>query len=161
MGEAAIHAPDLAGGFLVAYTLDRVGRKPTVTLSYLSAAASVLVLAAAATTGSPTWTLVAFTAAVFCATCAWVSAYPTFSELFPTHLRATGVGASVAVGRTGAILGQIVLGELALAFGLWSAFGLLAGFWLIGAAAGVVWWVRGVEARGMTLERLAPVEGRS
>ena len=35
------------------------------------------------------------------------------SELFPTHLRATGIGASVAVGRTGAILGQIVLGELA------------------------------------------------
>ena len=151
----------LAGGFLVAWALDRVGRKPTVTLSYLAAAASVLVLAAAATTGSPAWTLVAFTAAVFCATCAWVSAYPTFSELFPTHLRATGVGASVAVGRTGAILGQIVLGELALAFGLWSAFGLLAGFWLIGAAAGAVWWVRGIEARGMTLERLAPVGGRS
>lgn len=45
--------------------------------------------------------------------------------------------------------------------GLWSAFSLLAGFWLIGAAAGDVWWVRGIEARGMTLERLAPEGGRS
>ncbi len=149
----------LAGGFLVAWALDRAGRKPTVTVSYLAAAASVLVLAGAATTGSAGWTLAAFTAAVFCATCAWVSAYPTFSELFPTHLRATGIGASVAVGRTGAILGQIVLGELALSFGLWSAFGLLAGFWLIGAVAGAVWWVRGVEARGVALERLAPAGG--
>jgi len=114
----------------------------------------VMVLAAAATTGSPWVTLVAFTLAVFCATCAWVLAYPTFSELFPTHLRATGIGASVAVGRTGAILGQIVLGELALNFGLWTAFGLLAIFWLIGATAGAIWWARGIEARGLTLEVL-------
>lgn len=77
------------------------------------------------------------------------------SELFPTHLRATGIGASVAVGRTGAILGQIVLGELALNFGLWTAFGLLASFWLIGAVAGAIWWARGIEARGLTLEALA------
>ncbi len=92
---------------------------------------------------------------MFCATSGWVSAYPTFSELFPTHLRATGIGASVAVGRTGAILGQIVLGELALNFGLWTAFGLLAIFWLIGATAGAIWWARGIEARGLTLEALA------
>ena len=71
------------------------------------------------------------------------------------HLRATGIGASVAVGRTGAILGQIVLGELALNFGLWTAFGLLAIFWLIGATAGAIWWARGIEARGLTLEALA------
>ena len=146
----------LAGGLLVAYLLERVGRKPTVTCSYLAAAASVLVLATAATTGSAALTLAAFTLAVFCATCGWVSAYPTFAELFPTHLRATGIGASVAFGRTGAILGQIVLAELALSFGLWSAFSLLAGFWLIGAVAGAIWWVRGVEARGLSLEQLTP-----
>jgi len=145
----------LAGGLLVAWALDARGRKPTVTLSYLAAAVSVMVLAAAATTGSAGLTLAAFTLAVFCATCAWVSAYPTFSELFPTHLRATGIGASVAVGRTGAILGQVVLGELALNFGLWTAFGLLAVFWLIGAATGAIWWARGIEARGLTLEALA------
>ena len=145
----------LAGGFLVAYLLERAGRKPTVTFSYLAAAVSVIVLAVAAISGSPGLTLAAFTLAVSCATCAWVSAYPTFFELFPTHLRATGVGASVAVGRTGASIGQIVVAELALSFGLWSAFGLLAGFWLIGPAAGALWWVRGVEARGMSLEALA------
>jgi len=58
------------------------------------------------------------------------------------------------LGRTGAILGQIVLGELALNFGLWTAFGLLAIFWLIGATAGAIWWARGIEARGLTLEAL-------
>jgi MFS family permease len=145
----------LAGGLLVSWALDRHGRKPTVFLSYLSAAGSVLVLALAASTGSPTLTLVAFTAAVFFATCAWVSAYPTFSELFPTHLRATGVGASVAVGRIGAIIGAVVLAETASAFGLWSAFAVLSGLWGIGALAAGVWWLRGVEGRGRSLEALA------
>ena len=60
------------------------------------------------------------------------------------------------IGRTGALLGQVVLGELALNFGLWTAFGLLAAFWLIGAVAGAIWWARGIEARGLSLEALAP-----
>lgn len=92
---------------------------------------------------------------MFCTTTAWVGAYPTFTELFPTHLRATGVGVSVAVGRVGAIIGKVVLGLSAAAFGLFTGFALLAGFWLIGAAAAVVWWVRGIEGRGRTLEALS------
>lgn len=145
----------LAGGLVVAWALDALGRKPTVLFAYTAAALSVLVVAAAATTGSPGLTLAAFTLAVGCATAAWVSAYPTFSELFPTHLRATGVGASVAVGRVGAIIGSILLGETASAFGLWSGFAVLAALWSIGAVAAGVWWLRGVEARGMSLEALA------
>lgn len=145
----------LVGGLLVSWSLDRIGRKPTVLLAYVAAALSVLTVAGAATTGSAALTLAAFTFAVLCATSAWVSAYPTFSELFPTHLRATGVGASVAVGRVGAILGAVALGEAASAFGLWSGFVVLAGLWSIGAVAAGVWWLRGVEARGMSLEALA------
>jgi MFS family permease len=145
----------LLGGLLVSWALDRAGRKPTVLLAYSAASLSVLVVALAATTGSPGLTLAAFTLAVFCATAAWVSAYPTFSELFPTHLRATGVGASVAVGRVGAIIGAVVLGELASSFGLWSGFAALAGLWAIGAVAAGVWWLRGVEGCGMSLEALA------
>jgi MFS family permease len=145
----------LAGGLLVARALDRVGRRPTVFLSYTAASLSTFLVAGAATTGSPALTLAAFTVAVFFATTAWVGAYPTFTELFPTHLRATGVGASVAVGRVGAILGAVVLAETATSFGLWSAFATLAGLWAIGAVAAAVWWRRGVEARGMTLEALA------
>jgi MFS family permease len=145
----------LAGGLLVAHALDAAGRKPTVFLSYAAASLSTFLVAAAATTGSSGLTLVAFTVAVFFATTAWVSAYPTFTELFPTHLRATGVGASVAVGRVGAILGAVVLAETATSFGLWTAFATLAGLWAIGAFAAGIWWVRGIEARGMSLEALA------
>jgi len=145
----------LAGGFTVAYALDRFGRKPTTVVTYSGAMLAVLVLAAAATTGSPALVLAALTLAVFCATTAWVGAYPTFSELFPTHLRATGVGTCVAVGRVGAIIGNVVLGLSATTFGLSSGFALLAGFWAIGVLAAAIWWVRGIEARGMSLESLA------
>ncbi|MGH3861820.1 MFS transporter [Actinokineospora sp.] len=145
----------LAGGIIVSVALDRIGRRPTVTGSYLLAALSMLGCAAAATSGSLPAVVAAFTVAAFFATCAWVSAYPSFSELFPTHLRATGVGASVCVGRVGAVVGQIVLAETAVVFSLSSMFVVLGGFWLIGAVAGALWWWRGIEARGVSVETLA------
>ena len=80
----------LAGGLLVSWALDRAGRKPTLFGGYTAAAASSFMVAAAATTGSPGLTLAAFTAAVFFATTAWVSAYPTFTELFPTTCERAG-----------------------------------------------------------------------
>jgi len=147
----------LAGGVLIAWALDVLGRRPSVVAAYTGASLSMLGCAAAASTGSRTLVLVSFTVAAFFATCAWVSAYPTFSEQFPTHLRATGVGASVGVGRLGAVVGQVLLAEVAVAFSVTSMFVLLAGFWLIGSVAGVVWWARGVEARGMTLGDLEQV----
>lgn len=147
----------LAGGILVSFALDRLGRKPSVTLSYFAAALSMIGCAAAAATGSATVVLVAFTIAAFFATCAWVSAYPTFSELFPTRLRATGIGASVGVGRIGAILGQVILAFAAVSLSIEVMFAILAAFWLIGAIAGGIWWRFGTEARGVSLETLAPI----
>jgi MFS family permease len=144
----------LAGGIFVSFALDRIGRKPTVTFSYTAAAISMIGCAAAAGTGSPTVVLIAFSVAAFFATCAWVSAYPTFSELFPTRLRATGIGASVAVGRVGAIIGQVMLAVTATTWGVGVMFGVLGLFWLIGALAGVIWWKFGTEARGVPLETL-------
>jgi MFS family permease len=149
------NAGALVGGLTVAWALDRHGRKPTVLLAYSAAAVSTLGLAWAASQHSATLTLIALTLAVLCASAAWMSAYPTFSELFPTHLRATAVGASVSVGRIGAIIGVVVLAKTASNFGLWSAFLSLSGLWTVGALAAGVWWLRGREGRGVRLEALA------
>jgi MFS family permease len=147
----------LAGGVLVAFALDRIGRGPSVTVSYTAAALSMIGCALAAGTGSSGVVLVAFTVAAFFATCAWISAYPTFSELFPTRLRATGIGASVGVGRIGAVLGQVVLAFAATSLSIGAMFGILAGFWMIGAVAGAIWWRFGTEANGVPLEALTRV----
>jgi hypothetical protein len=52
--------------------------------------------------------LIAFTLANLFATGSWIAAYPTFSEIFLTVLRSTGIGVSVAVGRVGASWPRLV-----------------------------------------------------
>jgi predicted MFS family arabinose efflux permease len=134
-----------------------IGRTAVTRLSYGTASISVLLLALAAVAKSPTATLVAFTLCVFSATCAWISAYTTFSELFPTELRATGIGVSVAAGRFGGMIGVVGLSYAVAGLGLVSAFVILAVFFIIGAIAALRWGRRGgVEARGMSLDAVAP-----
>ncbi len=164
----AVHVPDgfapffylignvgaLLGGTLVVLLLDRAGRKSTVPVFYLLAAAGVLVLAASMRTGSWGWVLAAFTLANLLATGGWISAYPTFSEIFPTELRATGIGISVAVGRLGAFAAPLVLTAVADRYGMVPALVLLSSFWLIGAVAMLPWRRWGVEGRGRPLEAM-------
>ncbi|MBM9506255.1 MFS transporter [Actinacidiphila acididurans] len=145
----------LIGGLVMALFLDRLGRHRTVAVSYLLAAAGVGLLAWATASGSGTWVTLAFMAASGFATAAWTSAYPTFTELFPTHLRAAGVGTSVAVGRIGAIVGTLSLPSLATHLGATASYLLVVAFWLVGAAAVAVFHRRGgIEAAGRPLETL-------
>ena len=149
----------LVGGIAAAAMLDRVGRKVTVPAFYTLAALGVLLLAAATGTGDWRWVLVAFTLANLFATGSWVSAYPMFSEIFPTHLRSTGIGLSVAVGRIGAFIAPLALTIVANAAGMLPALALLAAFWLIGVIAMIPWCFRGVEGRGMPLEAMMDSPG--
>jgi hypothetical protein len=66
----------------------------------------------------------------------------------------------VAVGRIGAVIGQVLLAATAAALDLTSMFVLLGAFWLIGAVAGGAWWRYGVEGRGRNLEELAAAGSR-
>ncbi|ERJ39854.1 MFS transporter [Burkholderia multivorans] len=144
----------LAGGLIVATLLDSAGRKITVPVSYALAAVGVLLMAAAMTTHDWRWVLAAFTLANLFATGSWVSAYPTFSEIFPTQLRSTGIGISVAVGRIGAFTAPLLLTYIADTSGMIPALLVLASFWLIGAVAMVPWYFRGVEGKGKALEAM-------
>jgi MFS family permease len=144
----------LIGGVLAAFLLDKIGRKITVPAFYALAALGVLLLAVATRTGDWHWVLVAFTLANLLATGSWISAYPTFSEIFPTHLRSTGIGLSVAVGRIGAFIAPLALTVVANAAGMSAALVLLAAFWLIGVVAMIPWYFRGIEGRGMPLEAM-------
>lgn len=143
----------LAGGLVMSGVFDRVGHRLTVGVTYTAAAAGVGLLAGATATGSATWVTAAFVVANAAGTAAWTSAYPTFTELFPTHLRGAGVGASVAVGRVGAIVGTLGLPSLATAAGATASYLLVAGFWLVGVAA-----VAGYARRGGAEPARRPLE---
>ena len=145
----------LAGGLLMAWKFDRLGRKRTVPLFYTLAALTSVLMAPAAATHSPALVLIAFMAANFCATGAWTSAYPTFSEIFPTHLRATGIGVSVAIGRVGAIAsGPLLVAVSKSAWGDAGVFGLMGFLWLAGALAMIPWGLWGIEGAGVSLETI-------
>ncbi|WP_218031447.1 MFS transporter [Paenibacillus kobensis] len=144
----------LIGGLIVAYLLERIGRKLTVPLFYTAAAGGVLLLSAATITHNWVWVLVAFTVATTFANGSWISAYVTFAEIFPTHLRSTGIGISVAVGRIGGVISPLMLTAIATSAGVSAALIVLSAFWLIGAFAMVPWYFRGVEGKGRTLEEM-------
>ena len=146
----------LAGGMAMSSFFDRIGHRATVGASYTAAAAGVGLLALATRTGSPALVTAAFALASAAGTAAWTSAYPMFTELFPTHLRGAGVGASVAVGRAGAIVGTLALPAIAVSIGPAWSYLLVVGFWLAGAAAVAVYAVRGgVEPAGRPLEAVS------
>ncbi|WP_244187973.1 hypothetical protein [Streptomyces regalis] len=75
----------LVGGLAISLVIDRHGRHRTVAASCALAAAGVGLLAWATASGSALWVTLALITANAFATAAWTSAYPTFTELFPTQ----------------------------------------------------------------------------
>ena len=146
----------LAGGLAMAAVFDRVGHRLTVGVTYLAAAGGIGLLALATASRSATLVTLAFVIANAAGTAAWTSAYPTFTELFPTHLRGAGVGTSVAVGRVGAIVGTLALPTIATHLGATASYLLVIGFWLAGVAAIAVYSHRGgAEPARQPLELVA------
>lgn len=143
----------LVGGLAMTTIFDRLGRRKTVMLFYTASAAGVGLLALATASRSGTMVTLAFIVANALATAAWTSAYPTFTELFPTHLRGVGVGTSVAIGRIGAIVGTLALPSIATHLGATASYLLVIMFWLVGVVAMGVYSLRGgVEAAKKPLE---------
>lgn len=152
----------LLGGLVMLTVIDRLGRKVTVPAFYTLAALSAMLLAPATGTGSGLVVLLTFMLANFFATGAWTSAYPTFSEIFPTHLRSTGIGLSVAVGRTGAIFsGPLLLAIYQGPTGILGALVTMALLWLVGAIVMIPWYFRGVEGAGTPLEKMVSFPGEA
>ncbi|MDQ2729068.1 MAG: MFS transporter [Actinomycetota bacterium] len=148
----------LGGGVAMTVVFDRLGRHRTVVLFYTLAAGGVALLAGATATRSAALVTIAFAVSSGLGTGAWTAAYPTFTELFPTHLRGAGVGASVGVGRIGAICGVFLLPNLATSLGATASYALVIVFWLVGVAAMVIYAARGgVDAVGRSLETVTEI----
>lgn len=144
----------LCGGVAMLAVFDRWGRKRTVPLAYGLTALSIGLLAWATATGLASAVLWSFIVVNFFGTAAWMSAYPTFAEIFPTELRSTGIGVSVGFGRLAAAVAPVLLTSVAARDGVSVAYWVLAGFWCIGVVAMLPWCVFGPEGAGASLEDL-------
>jgi MFS family permease len=139
------------GQIVMALLVDSWGRRPTMLLAFSGATVLCGALYAAHT---PLLFAVAFAVfGTFSASCG-AGAYVVISEIFPTELRATGIGLSVAVGRIGAISAPLIFFALNARYGVGSVFAAMATIFLFGALT-MLWWYRyGVEGRGRSLEQM-------
>ncbi|KAJ1933796.1 hypothetical protein EC988_009005, partial [Linderina pennispora] len=100
----------LPAGLLCAYLMDKVNRKIFIPCNYILAIIGCATLLPAANSGSGNNVLGAYCFYQVGYTFAWITAYPTFTEIFPTELRASGVGIAVAFGRiAGAVAPRILV----------------------------------------------------
>jgi putative MFS transporter len=77
--------------------------------------------------------------------------YAYTPEVFPTEVRATGMGAASAFGRIGAIASPMLVGAIFPVFGFAGVFGMTTAVLAIG---GLVVLIFGAETKGLSLERI-------
>jgi benzoate transport len=98
------------GGAVFGLLSQRVGLKPlTISVMLLSA---VMVVLFGRTAPDLTELSLLCAAAGFCTNAAIVGLYAIFAQVFPTHVRATGTGFAIGVGRGGSVLAPITAGYL-------------------------------------------------
>ena len=102
----------MVGGFFLGFLLDHFGRKPGLLLSYMFGGFSILIFSIA---DSP-----AFLYLAGIATGLFVLSLPSVlhvvaGEIYPTSIRATGVGWAAVASRVGSILGPIFGGAIQMA----------------------------------------------
>lgn len=135
----------LPGYALAAYGVERWGRRPTlIGFLLLSAAGSMLFSLGAA----PALVVGSTLLLSFALLGTWGAIYAFTPEIYPTPLRATGMGTAGAMARFGGLLAPSIVAPL-MAANFTGALGLLSGLLILAAAA-----IRmvDVEPRGQSLD---------
>jgi putative MFS transporter len=128
------------------WLVERIGRKPTLAAFLILGGISAYAFAVA---DSESVYVTALFFVGFFNLGAWGAVYPYTAELFPTRLRSTTFGVMEGVGKTAAIAGPYIFGNLKDATGstTWS----LTFVAIVMAAGGVVAAIFGRETRGHKL----------
>jgi putative MFS transporter len=144
-------AVGLIGTLICALAIDYVGRRLWFALSF---AAAALALAALAMYPAPTaeQVLTSMSIAYFFVSSINIGVYLYTPELYPTRVRALGVGSATAWLRFASMIGPTVVGMM-IASGLPAVFVTFAG---VAALAAVVTGAFAVETKGRVLEEASP-----
>jgi putative MFS transporter len=124
----------IPGYVLAAYLVDRLGRKPTLALFLISSAVCSYLFAIANT---PQLIVAGGMVLSFSLLGAWGALYAYTPELYPTDIRATGMGWASAMARAAGVLAPFMGGHL-LEVSLPLALSVYAAFFVISAVAALL-----------------------
>jgi putative MFS transporter len=147
-----IYVAQIPGYYSAAYFCEKIGRKATIVTYMLLACLSAICLAFSTTDLT---IVLASVALSFSMNGVNAGEYAYTPEVFPTHLRATGMGAASAFGRIGAICSPMLVGYIYPLWGFPGVFGMTTVILLAGALAVLL---LGVSTSGKTLEEITEEE---
>jgi MFS transporter, putative metabolite:H+ symporter len=141
----------LVGAAIAAFLIDRIGRKALFAVSFVGSAAALLFLAMIE---HPTaqQALIFNTIAYFFVSAINLGVYLYTPELYPTRVRALGVGTATAWLRLASMIGPTTVGYM-IASGLQSVF---MSFGLVSCVAALVTALFAVETKQQILEEVSP-----
>lgn len=141
-----IYLAQIPGYFSAAWLCDRIDRKNTIALYLAGSAISAFWLSQSNDSGM---ILVAAATLSFFLNGTYAGVYAYTPELFPTWMRATGVGLASAVGRVGSILAPSIIGIFAASLGFGGVFTMTTVVLTIGVLGVVIF---GASTAGKSLE---------
>lgn len=147
-----IYLAQIPGYFSAAYLCEALGRRTTIVGYMVLAALSAISLAFAPTDVT---VMAASIALSFFMNGVNAGEYAYTPEVFPTDIRATGVGTASAIGRIGAISSPILVGYIVPIWGFAGVFGMTTAMLAFGALAVLI---LGVPTKGLSLEAIAAQE---
>lgn len=147
-----IYAAQIPGYFTAAWLCEKIGRPYTIVTYMGFAAISALSLAFA--TGDVQVIILAMTLSFFVNGIA-AGEYAYTPEVFPTRIRATGVGTASAIGRIGGIAAPILVGAVYPIGGFAGVFGMTTAILLIGALSVLI---LGIPTKNRSLEEIEAEE---
>ena len=144
-----MYTAQIPGYLSAAWINERIGRQATIagymTLGGLSAIGMAF--------SHSTWEIaVAGICLSFFMNGTFSGIYAYTPEIFPTHLRATGMGASSSFGRIGAVIAPIMVGLIYPMWGFAGVFGITTCVLAVGALTVLI---LGVPTRGLALEDIS------
>lgn len=147
-----IYIAQIPGYYSAAYFCEKLGRKATIVIYMVLACIAAICLAFAHTDLA---IVIAAVGLSFAMNGVNAGEYAYTPEVFPTHLRATGMGSASAFGRIGAICSPMLVGYI---YPLWGFAGVFGMTTVILAVGGLAVLILGVNTTGRTLEEITEME---